>query len=295
MTEEAQSMPPVLFVGEKDSKRLLEVYVRRSLSLNDGSQCPPRRERRPSKWVTPVLRDKRERRHSSDSSLNVKPLSADVNLGKDEAFSEPEPDSSVQFGKETKSKQWFKKIDILKRNEGSSTNRFSDEKPSGKPRKWILHFDKEKQDFTPRESFKPDSGDVYSVGGITLNDLVESSTEMKKRKDTKKIKKPSLWKTFIGLFSRGDTDKQEEQDGDDERTEDHYIPSEPSTPPPSCLPMINSDAVHLRQNKSLKKRRPPKRLSINRHSTDVGLDKTNVRPCTLDLSRDAQQSMVESM
>ncbi|XP_062853219.1 uncharacterized protein LOC134316719 [Trichomycterus rosablanca] len=301
MTEEdAQPMPQVLLVGEKDSKRLLEVYVRRSLSLNDGSQCPPRRECRPSKWVTTALRDKRERKHSSDSSLHIKHLDADaeVDLGKDEVFSEPEPDRTIQLGKENKPKRWTRKRNTVKRNDGSSASHCSGEKPSAKPRKWILHFDKDKRDATPpRKESKPDSeaSAVYCVRDSIQTDQLESSTEMKKPKESKKMKKLSVWKSFIGLFFRGNTDKHEEQDGDDEGTEEHYLPSPPSTPPPSCLPIVNSDAVILRQTRSSKRKRSPRRLSLKSRSEDMGRDKANGRPCTLDLSSDVQQSMVESI
>ncbi|XP_035005564.1 uncharacterized protein LOC118103018 [Hippoglossus stenolepis] len=54
----------LIFVPHKDTIRLLEVFVKRSLSVNDGSLSSKRNQRK-EKWVT-----KKERRHSSDPSLH---------------------------------------------------------------------------------------------------------------------------------------------------------------------------------------------------------------------------------
>lgn len=56
---------PVISVPHKDTIRLLEVYVKRSLSLNDGTLGHKRVEKK-EKWVT-----KKHRRHSSDPSLHL--------------------------------------------------------------------------------------------------------------------------------------------------------------------------------------------------------------------------------
>lgn len=56
---------PVILVPHKDTIRLLEVYVKRSLSLNDGTLMDKKVERK-EKWVT-----KKHRRHSSDPSLHL--------------------------------------------------------------------------------------------------------------------------------------------------------------------------------------------------------------------------------
>ncbi|XP_029287874.1 uncharacterized protein LOC115008410 [Cottoperca gobio] len=55
----------LIFVPHKDTIRLLEVYVTRSLSLNDGT-LGPRRARSKNKWVT---MPRKLRRHSSDPSF----------------------------------------------------------------------------------------------------------------------------------------------------------------------------------------------------------------------------------
>lgn len=56
---------PLISVPHKDTVRLLEVYVKRSLSLNDGNLVEKRAKGK-EKWVT-----KKQRRHSSDPSLHL--------------------------------------------------------------------------------------------------------------------------------------------------------------------------------------------------------------------------------
>ncbi|MCJ8729474.1 hypothetical protein PDJAM_G00106880 [Pangasius djambal] len=364
----AQPRPQVLFVGAKDSKRLLEVYVKRSLSLNDGSQCPPRRERRPDKWVTVAERDQRARKHSSDISLHLKPLDSEEDLGEDKAFSEPETDGNSQVETETtdiRSKRQKKKS-TLNRNDGSSASCTSD----GKPQKWFVNFDKDKHDdrrpntpsrhpkpsaseedlskdkaisepvkesetdkckrwqkrslnrkdgssasqssdgkprkwFSPFDKDKRDNRLSREACKLELEDLniedsplpaqpkLESSTELKKIKEGKKIKKSSVWKSVLGWFSRGN--KQDEQD-DDGRTEEALPNPEPATPPLSCLPISAGDGIILRHTRASRRRRSQRRVSLKRHSGDMGLDKTTkVRPHTLDLSTEAHNSQVQSI
>ncbi|KAK3556964.1 hypothetical protein QTP70_022308 [Hemibagrus guttatus] len=367
--QNALPRPPVLFVGAKDSTRLLEVYVKRSLSLNDGSHCPPRRERRTHKWVTAAERDKRDRKHSSDISLHLKPSGSEEDLGDEEAFSEPEPDRkdqeecettdnrsklskkksthsrhdgssafhtsdrkpqkwSVHFDKEKldgrepnipsihpkpssteeelskvkvvaepvtesetsdKHKRWKKSS--LTRKDGSSVSQSSD----GKPRKWFSAFDKDKRNSgLPQDSFKAELEDLKIVSSLLPGQpQPESVTEVKKSKEGKKIKRPSIWKSFLGWFTRGNTDKQDEQD--DGKTEETVPTPEPATPPLSCLPIYTGDGIILRHTKSTRRRRSQRRLSLKRRSGDMGLDKTTVRPLTLDLSTEAHNSQVQSI
>ncbi|XP_018517359.1 uncharacterized protein LOC108873574 [Lates calcarifer] len=72
----------LILVPHKDTIRLLEVYVKRSLSLNDGG-LEEKRAGRKEKWVT-----KRPRRHSSDPSLHLSDGLNDKDIG---AFSVVEP------------------------------------------------------------------------------------------------------------------------------------------------------------------------------------------------------------
>ncbi|KAM8914757.1 uncharacterized protein AB9W97_011211 isoform 2-T2 [Spinachia spinachia] len=110
----------LIFVPHKDTIRLLEVYVKRSLSLNDGALGNKRAEGK-EKWVT---MPRKLRRHSSDPSLHL----ADGSEQEIGPYPAAEP-----------------ALDRL--------------------------------ETCPEEAHKP----------------------MKK---TKKNKKPSLWKSFLGIFSR---------------------------------------------------------------------------------------------
>ncbi|XP_041836921.1 uncharacterized protein LOC121637083 [Melanotaenia boesemani] len=122
----------LISVPHKDTIRLLEVYVKRSLSLNDGA-LGEKRTTRKQKWVT---LPKKQRRSSSDPSLHLAGALDPSDIG---ALSE---------------------VDV-------------EEKP---PKK------------ISEESEKP-------------------------TKKSKKNKKPSFWKSLLGIFSRkSNEDKDEEQD-----------------------------------------------------------------------------------
>lgn len=79
----------LISVPHKDTIRLLEVYVKRSLSLNDGALG--NKKGRKDKWVT---MPNRQRRHSSDPSIHLMELpgSNDEGVG---PFSAVEPQASV--------------------------------------------------------------------------------------------------------------------------------------------------------------------------------------------------------
>ncbi|XP_046714104.1 uncharacterized protein LOC124391502 [Silurus meridionalis] len=350
MEQNAQPRPQVLLVGAKDSKRLLEMYVKRSLSLNDGSHFPARRERRTHKWVTPAERDKRERKHSSEIILSHNSLGAEDDI-EDEAFSDLETDQKDQLesdSTENRSKELVKKI-IHRRNDGSSASDGKAQKsrvhadkdnpdereqnskpvphsqplasevdiskdkeeiepvtenetldkvkprkknslvrkdgssasqnPNEKHRKWFLTFDKEKKDgMLSEKGFKLNLEEPR-----TEDHLLNRSTEVKKTKEGKKNKKSSVWKSFLGLFSRGNTDKQDEHD-DEERTEKVFPTEEPATPPFSCLPLTTGDGSVSRNTKTNKRRRSQRRISFK-----------SGRPFTLELSTDAHNSQVQSI
>ncbi|XP_029908193.1 uncharacterized protein LOC115359723 isoform X2 [Myripristis murdjan] len=73
----------LIFVTRKDTARLLEVYVKRSLSLNDGTVMEKRAERR-KKWVTMPERKKLHkqiRRHSSNPDIYLGQGSTDGEIG----------------------------------------------------------------------------------------------------------------------------------------------------------------------------------------------------------------------
>ncbi|XP_060925768.1 uncharacterized protein LOC132999974 isoform X2 [Limanda limanda] len=83
----------LIYVPHKDTIRLLEVFVKRSLSVNDGSLSKKGMERK-EKWVT-----KKDRRHSSDPSLHLAGESIDI-----ESFIaiKPSTDLPETFAKEPK-------------------------------------------------------------------------------------------------------------------------------------------------------------------------------------------------
>ncbi|TVK90486.1 Apoptosis facilitator Bcl-2-like protein 14 [Bagarius yarrelli] len=349
--QHAPPKAPVLFVGERDSTRLLEAYVKRSLSLNDASRCTPRRERRTRKWVPSAERGRRVRKHSSDISLHLKPLCSEVKLREDEAFSEPEIDRKAQEDHErtdNKSKlltkkstpgrnygssasplsdgklqKWLVNVDVdtpdgkqpntptpapteedpskvypdsvtesenfdkskhcnkssLTRRDASSASQSSDEKP----RKCFLHIEKDKRNSQLHDSFKQDLEDIKISGSLlTPQPQLENLSDVKKTKDGKKTKKPSIWKSFLGLFSRENTDKQDDED-DEGRNEEALPTPEPATPTLSCLPISTADDIIQRHTKTTRRRRSQRRLSFKKRSRDMGLEKTSVRPVTLDL------------
>nr|XP_046239049.1 uncharacterized protein LOC124056025 [Scatophagus argus] len=74
----------LISVPHKDTIRLLEVYVKRSLSLNDGSLGHNKTGRK-EKWVT---KPNRQRRHSSDPSLSLAEGLKDEDIA---TFTEVEP------------------------------------------------------------------------------------------------------------------------------------------------------------------------------------------------------------
>ncbi|XP_007253400.3 uncharacterized protein LOC103030054 [Astyanax mexicanus] len=291
----AQPSPQLLLVGEKDSKRLLEVFVKRSLSLNDGAQHPHHRKHQKHKWITLDERNKRDRKHSSDTSIHLNTLNSEEDLDKYEAFSEPETERKLKPTVEqpqNKSKQKNKKV-TLGRNDGSTASQKSD----GKPKKWLLHFDKEKRDGKqPNKALKQESNDFRDevLPHPPVTDELESSTEAKRPKESKKSKKSSMWKSVLGWFSRGNSEKQEDKEKEVARAEEVIPPEEPSSPPISCLPfpdvLPSGDAIIQRRRAS--KRR---KLSLKRRSRDMGLDKATGRPCTLDLSTADHETSVKSI
>lgn len=169
---------PLILVNHKDTIRLLEVYVKRSLSLNDGSMVAKRAGRK-AKWVTLT---QKLRRHSSDPSIHLSDGLADGEIG---------PFAAVQ----------------------------------------------------PRAN------------------LPETTPEEKKKhKKSKKIKKPSLWKSFLGIFSRKDADEK-----DDEQGTPAEVP-ESSTNDEAFETMPTATAASVPRRRSTKrwdkKRRLSRKLSL---------------------------------
>ncbi|XP_057702381.1 uncharacterized protein LOC130921988 [Corythoichthys intestinalis] len=167
---------PVISVAPNDTRRLLEVYVKRSLSLNDESLGIKRSERK-LKWVTIP---KRHRRHSSDPSIHLA--------------------------------------------KGLDDTEFKSPAPAELP-----------------PEIPPDD---------------------KVSKKSKKNKKPSLWKNFLGLFSRrGSEEKDEEQECPPdipEGSEDDSDQTAACLPAPTPTPSPKKPSRRL----TLKRRFSKRRLSL---------------------------------
>lgn len=77
----------LISVPHRDTIRLLEVYIKRSLSLND-SEYDQKKPKRKEKWVT---NPRRKRLHSSDPSIHMPELAKDIEIG---PFTVCEPSSN---------------------------------------------------------------------------------------------------------------------------------------------------------------------------------------------------------
>lgn len=250
-----QPSPQLLSVGENDSKRLLEVYVKRSLSLNDGAQCPRRLEQRSHKWVTIAERKKRDRKHSSDTSLNLSLENsiADEDVGQ-EAFAASEPDKKDETSSEKKFKKWKIK-GSMRRNESNSKLKKG------------FQLDKGKEDDEVSPLSTNTAGDVHTK----RSDKLEPSSEERKPKDGKKSKKPTVWKSFLNWFSKGNQEKEQ----DLPPAEESLLVSGASSPQISCLPLpetLSKNDSGLRRSKNMKKKQS-RRSAKWRRSGDMSTGK----------------------
>lgn len=162
----------LILVPHKDTIRLLEVYLKRSLSLNDSER---KRAERKAKWVT---MPRKHRRHSSDPSIHLNDGFADGEIG---TFAGVEPRANLP---------------------------------------------------------------------VTLPEQ-----NKKQKKKSKKIKKPSLWKSFLGIFTRKDSDEK-----DDEQSTPAEVP-ETSTNNEAFVALPTAEAASVSRRRSKKTRDRKKRLS----------------------------------
>lgn len=227
--------PQLLYVGQQDTSRLLEVYVKRSLSLNDGQSNGKRSDGKQRKWVTLSERNKRERRHSSDTSVH---LAVDTEELKNGVFrpahDEPEQPSEAQPDQ----KMGNQKKSTLK-------TRFMSFRDKGRRPSKVSKMVKP----TPPRGPEPEPPAVSDLESSTEKKEkdAEKRGREKKRKNKNKRPKPSFWKSIIGFFSRGDSDTDERD------------PSPVKATPP---PRVSSEEVSVRLRKTSKKRRSRKRLSL---------------------------------
>ncbi|MBN3323073.1 B2L14 protein, partial [Atractosteus spatula] len=109
--------PQVLSLGQKDAQRVLEVYVRRSLSLNEGTL--DKLKNRVRRWETTTGGNGRVRRASSDTSVDLGPPDKqDPKMASEPAQSEspaaPQESSTEPIKKHKKAAKKGKKTSFLK-------------------------------------------------------------------------------------------------------------------------------------------------------------------------------------
>ncbi|KAM4612561.1 uncharacterized protein ACJ7VT_010825 [Polymixia lowei] len=130
-TQEEKRRPltgQLISVNRKDTTRLLEVYIKRSLSLNDGTPMEYRTERK-KKWVTMPDRQKKVRRHSSDPSLHLAPCPGDGDLDTFAAVESPiNPPETQVAESENKPKKSKKKSSLWKSFLGLFSRKGNDDK-----------------------------------------------------------------------------------------------------------------------------------------------------------------------
>ncbi|XP_039972259.1 uncharacterized protein LOC120783368 [Xiphias gladius] len=162
----------LISVPHKDTIRLLEVYVKRSLSLNDGALGEERSGRK-EKWVT-----KKPRRHSSDPSLHLAEGLDDRETGVFSAFEPPAnqpetcPEESEKPAKKSRKnkKQSFWK-DIL-----SFFSRKSNE-------------DKDEEQASPSETPKDSTAEVASDAATACLPATPVTSQKKKSMRRKSLKR----------------------------------------------------------------------------------------------------------
>lgn len=97
--ENRKSVNGQLIVSHRDTIRLLEVYITRSLSLND-SEYDNKKPKRKEKWVT---NPRRKRLHSSDPSIHIPELPNGIEIGPFSVFepSSQQPEKTDQESQKT--------------------------------------------------------------------------------------------------------------------------------------------------------------------------------------------------
>lgn len=180
-----------------------------------------------------------------------------------EAFTASEPDKKVETLPEKKFKKWKIK-GSLRRNDGSNAS----QKSNSKPKKWYQS-----------DKVKEDENDVLALSTNTAGDAqtkrsdeLERSLEERKTKDGKKSKKPTVWKSFLNWFSKGNQEKEQ----DPPTAEESRPVSQPLTPQISCLPLpetLSKSDSGLRRSKNMKKKQSSRRSAKWRRSGDMSTGK----------------------
>lgn len=243
--------PQLLYVGQQDTSRLLEVYVKRSLSLNDGQSNDRQVGGKQRKWVTVSERNKRDRLYSSDTSVH---LSADKKELQNGVFRPVHDDPELP-------------------SEPQTDQRTGNQKKSTLKTRWMSFRDKGRRPSKLSKTVNPTPPEPEPTTAVS--DL-ESSTEKKEKEEEKrgrekkcrhKKKKPkiSFWKSIVSFFSRGDTDTDERDPSPVKAMSPPRVPVDAGSPPVTCMPIprpFPGEEVSLRLRKSTKKRHSRKRLSL---------------------------------
>ncbi|XP_062327769.1 uncharacterized protein LOC134028302 [Osmerus eperlanus] len=242
----------LIYVSRKDTTRLLEVYVKRSISLNDGTA--PRQRDKLNNWTS--IRHRKVRRYSSDSScilsLHDEPkvsVEAPVTLS----------NQSVDQKKEKPRK--MRKKDTLKK-----LMSFTDKRSSRQPSEISTQFSTH-----DNAVFKPEA--VDEVPFAQTNKSLDTEKPRKAAKKSKK--KHSLWKSFVGFFTGKDPQQKEDSaPSPDALANPTPFPEMPTPTGGLCLPLAQPGTSTSTRRRKSKKRSSKKRLSFGRSFRKDGI--TNI-------------------
>ena len=209
--EQKEHNGQLISVNRKDTYRLLEVYVKRSLSLNDGDGGGPTGPSAADKWVPKPERRRRVRRHSSDPSLHLASPDAHSEDFFDFAPSAPSNLSTPE-----------------------TRRRLHEE----------VHEEEVEEEDEGEEEVKP----VL----VTI---------------TKKTKKTSMWKSFLGLFSKKWT--EDEPDGVTEVFQSRQ--EEQAEVTVNCLPLPIGGSMKRKTRRRKSMRRPMSFRKSFKKSSNKGI------------------------
>ncbi|XP_023689834.1 uncharacterized protein [Paramormyrops kingsleyae] len=240
--------PQLLSLGRKDTQRLLEVYVRRSLSLNDGSEAENRQRLKPRKWVTRAKKSQRVRRHSSDSSAHLSPW--EVLDTRTFQVTPLEPPTALLQSEDYAGPEGYVEPGVC--------------------------VDPDVQ----AQSVHGHTGDHVDLEDQA--DPEDRAEPKKKPKKSNKKGKRSFFKTFLSLFSRKESDEKEERDPSPERMGGGTPPDTPQEV--FCIPVSEFSSGGTQQSPRLGKSVKIKSLRKKFSFRSTGESKKPEKPTTLNLS-----------
>ncbi|XP_048840246.1 uncharacterized protein LOC125713288 [Brienomyrus brachyistius] len=252
--------PQLLSLGRKDTQRLLEVYVRRSLSLNDGADAECRHRVKPRKWVTRAKKSQRVRRHSSDSSAHLSP--GEVLDTRTFLVTPLEPP-----------------ITFLQSEDYAGPEGFVEPGVCVDP------------DVQAQSEVHGHTGDHVDLE--VHADTEDHAEPKKKPKKSNKKGKKSFFKTFLSLFSRKESDEKEERDPSPERMGSGTPPDTPQEV--FCIPVSEFSSGGTQHSPRLGKSVKIKNLRKKFSFRSTGESKKPEKPTTLNLSSKVHMPEVVSV